>query len=68
MASVERYTERSSEKKRGPYDTTPLTQSKSTEAAESFEACDIETFGGVETLKYSLEKGLCERITKIFGE
>jgi len=56
MSATETYTERSTGKKRGPYNTTPSTHS--TEAAESFEAYDIETHGGVEYIKVFAGEGV----------
>ena len=61
MASIESYTEKSTGKKKGLYDTTPLTQSKSTDAAESSEAYDIETFGGVEYIKVFAREGVMRK-------
>ena len=56
MAADEKYTEESTGKKRGRYNTTPSTQS--TEAAESFEAFDIETYGGVEYINVHAGEGV----------
>ena len=56
MSATEMYTEKSTGKKRGPYNKTPSTQS--TEAAESFEAYDIETYGGVEYIKVFAGEGV----------
>ena len=56
LTTLETYTERSTGKKRRTYNSTPSTHS--TEAAESFEAYDIETYGGVEYIKVFAGEGV----------